>query len=473
MGRRKRGTGTVRKRSDGRWEGRVVYDYDDKGLPKTKSVVTKTKRECLEKLEQLREQYAPPITKCKPDMPFGDWIDFWYQNYCKPKLRPSTQLTYEDYIYKRIIPDIGKIPLRAMTQNDLQQFYAKLKTSGRVRRTDSKGEGLSNATVRGCHAKCRMALEKAVELGLIRFNPAIGCKLPPKKAAEMQILTQEEIQRFLIQAKEEGYYELFLLELGTGLRIGELLALQWEDLNFETGALRINKTAMIVRGQFLVAEPKTKSSVRTLMLPESLLNVMREYKTRVNSQWLFPSPVLEDRPLQDDCVRDRMKSILSHANCKQVRFHDLRHTFATMALEHGMDVKTLSAMLGHISSATTLDIYSHVTDTMKHQAAVRIDNHITGTHQPLPEEEKRPLTEKAPFEPYKGKYRKPGTGGVYQINDHLWEGKYSPRDAHGKRISRNVYAKTREECEEKLAAMIEEVKKEIAAGKEKQRGDLC
>lgn len=130
-------------------------------------------------------------------------------------------------------------------------------------------------------------------------------------------------------------------------------------------------------------------------------------------------------------------------------------------------MKTLSAMLGHISSATTLDIYSHVTDTMKHQAAVRIDNHIAGTHRPIPEEEKRPLTEKTPFEPYKGKYRKPGTGGVYMINDHLWEGKYSPRDAHGKRISRNVYAKTREECEAKLAELIKQMKAEITEEKER------
>ena len=140
-----------------------------------------------------------------------------------------------------------------------------------------------------------------------------------------------------------------------------------------------------------------------------------------------------------------------------------------MALEHGMDVKTLSTIIGHVSSATTLDIYSHVTDTMQKQAAVKIDRQIGKTDAPMPQEEKKQHTDQSCFQPYQPKHRKPGTGCVYQINDHLWEGKYSPRDAHGKRISRNVYAKTREECEEKLAAMIGEVKQEIAEEKEQLR----
>ena len=113
--KRKYGSGTVRKRSDGRWEARVVVGYDDNGNPKTKNVLAKTKAECLLKLEELKEKYAPPVTKCKPDMPFGDWMDFWYQNYCKPQLRLNTQLGYEDRIYKHIIPEIGKIPLNQLT----------------------------------------------------------------------------------------------------------------------------------------------------------------------------------------------------------------------------------------------------------------------------------------------------------------------------------------------------------------------
>ena len=138
-----------------------------------------------------------------------------------------------------------------------------------------------------------------------------------------------------------------------------------------------------------------------------------------------------------------------------------------MALEHGMDVKTLSTIIGHVSSATTLDIYSHVTDTMQKQAAVKIDHQIGKTDAPMPQEEKKQHTDQRGFQPYQPKHRKRGTGCVYQINDHLWEGKYSPVGPDGKRIRRNVYAPTKEECEEKLAVMIEEVKREIAAEKEK------
>lgn len=132
-----------------------------------------------------------------------------------------------------------------------------------------------------------------------------------------------------------------------------------------------------------------------------------------------------------------------------------------------MDVKTLSTIIGHVSSATTLDIYSHVTDLMQQQAAVKIDRQIGKTDAPMPTEVEKPQPERSTFQPTPPKHRKPGTGCLYQINDHLWEGKYSPRDAHGKRISRNVYAHTREECEAKLAAIIEEMKAEIAAEKEK------
>ena len=134
-----------------------------------------------------------------------------------------------------------------------------------------------------------------------------------------------------------------------------------------------------------------------------------------------------------------------------------------------MDVKTLSTIIGHVSSATTLDIYSHVTDTMQKQAAVKIDHQIGKTDAPMPPDEQKPYIDQSGFQPYKSKYRKAGTGGIYQLNAHLWEGKYSPRDARGKRISRNVYAKTKEECEEKLAAMIEEVRRQIAEEKERMK----
>lgn len=327
--RRPSGDGMVRKKEDGSWEGRVVIGYDEKNLPKTKNVLAKTKSECVEKLKQLQEQYAPPKSdKIKLEMPFGEWMDFWYQNYCKPKLRPTTRSGYEGRIYRHIISELGNIPLDQLTQNDLQQFYARLKKSGRLLHAEHYGKGLSDRMVRACHMNCRSALEKAVQEGLIRMNPAVGCKLPPKKAREMQVLTREEIQRFLIHAKAEGYFELFLLELTTGLRRGELLALQWDDLNLETGELQVTKQVYRTKEDgLLISKPKTKSSIRTVSLPPTLLNILKEYKESVNSRWMFPAPVKEDSPLDPAYIRTRLHLILEHAQCKQIRFHDLRHPY--------------------------------------------------------------------------------------------------------------------------------------------------
>ena len=286
----------------------------------------------------------------------------------------------------------------------------------------------------------------------------------------MKILSREAMQKLLIQAKEENYYELFLLELATGLRLGEIAALQWDDLNLETGELQITKQVYRTKEDgLLISQPKTRSSIRTVSLPPpllKLLNILKEYKESVNSRWMFPSPVKEDSPLDPAHIRTRLHLILEHAQCKQIRFHDLRHTFATIALGNGMDVKTLSAMLGHVSAATTLDIYTHITNPMRSEAAAKIDQRI-GKAAPQEShaepQEKRTMTT---FQPYVGRKRKPGTGCITQISENCWEGRYSPMWPDGKKHSRNVYAKTREECEALLPGLIEQMNAEIKAIKE-------
>lgn len=125
--KKQQGDGSVFLRKDGRWEGRIVVGYKENGYPQTKSVTAQTQTECKEKLAKLREEYGRRSERLKPEMMFGDWIDFWYQNFSKPKLRQTTQECYEDRIYTHIIPSIGQIPLNKLTQNDMQQFYAKLK----------------------------------------------------------------------------------------------------------------------------------------------------------------------------------------------------------------------------------------------------------------------------------------------------------------------------------------------------------
>ena len=467
--RRKKGEGSVRQRKDGRWEGRVVIGYDEKGLPRTKNVLAKTKRECQEKLKQLRETVTGSKTeKVRPEMPFGEWLDFWYQNYVKPQIRPTTQANYEAKIYQHIIPELGKIPLNQLAQKDLQQFYARMKTGGRLIRTEQFGKGLSDSMVRGLHAACRSALEKAVQEELIRTNPAVGCKLPPKRGREMQVLSPEELQRFLIQAQAEGYYELFLLDLCTGLRRGELLALQWDDLDFKTGTLTVNKQVYEVKGQLQVSVPKTRASIRRLVLPPGVVEVLRQYRETVDSRWMFPSPVKEDIPMTPGAVRRRLQIILERAGCKRIRFHDLRHTFATLSLESGMDVKTLSAMLGHVSAATTLDIYTHVTGDMQSEAAAKIDRGLGNeVRAESVQAEQNPT---ADFQPVLRKTRKPGTGCISQINDHLFEGRYSPTWPDGTKHSKCVYAHTRDECEAKLKALIQRMNAERQALRNQARG---
>ena len=467
--KRKSRTGTVRQRGDGRWEGRVVIGYDDNGLPKTKNVLAKTKRECQEKLRQLTESMVGRNDrKVKPDMLFGDWLCYWYETHSKPTLRASTQNNYENVIHNHVLPEIGKIPLNKLSQNDLQQFYGRLKKSGRKRLTEQYGAGLSDRMVRMCHAVCHSALERAVRDDLLRTNPAIGCKLPPKKAKEMQVLDREELQKFLIQAQADGYYELFLLDICTGLRRGELTALQWDDLNFETGMLTVNKQAYTVNGELQIIPPKTKASMRKLVLPPAVLAVLREYRKKVDSRWMFPSPVKADRPITPGVARRRLQTILERADCKRVRFHDLRHTFATLALGNGMDVKTLSAMLGHVSAVTTLDIYTHITGDMQRAAAASIDRSIGKME---PQEEAEPEQKGiVDFQPYVGKKRKPGTGCITEINDHLFEGRYSPIWPDGTQHSRNVYAHTRKECEEKLKTLIAEMNEERKNLKEQLAG---
>ena len=241
----------------------------------------------------------------------------------------------------------------------------------------------------------------------------------------MQVLTPEEIQRLLIQPKEDGCFELLLLELSTGLRRGEICALQWSDLNFRTGELLVERQVHRINGELAVSPPKTRAGNRSLILPTPVLGVLKKYQESVNSKWMFPSPVNENSPRDPATVRKRLQSVLERAGCKKIRFHDLRHTFSTASLEYGMDIKTLSTIIRHICSSTTLNVYAHVTDEMRRTAAVRINQGIGKADSEI-------VTGAAPrkpapstFQAHKGQRRKAGTGCVTQINEKLWEGRYS------------------------------------------------
>jgi len=452
----------LRQRSDGRWEGRYYIGTNASGNPKCKCVYGKTREECEAKLDKLVGVVgAVKSGRIKPDTPFGQWLTFWYDIYCRPNLRESTQISYEGMINNHILPNIGDIPLNSLNTIDLQMFYNHMKQHGRIKHVEKFGTGLSNSTVRHCHLICHSALERAKIEGLIRANSSEGCKLPPKRSREMQILSKNELRRFLYQAKEDGCFEFFLLELATGMRRGELSALQWDDLNTRTGELTISRQVNRLNNRLAITETKTKGSVRTVVLPITVVKILEALHQKSDSRWMFPSPVIEDSPNDPTSWRRILSRLLEHSGCKHVRFHDLRHTFATAALEYGMDVKTLSSVIGHTTSATTLDVYAHITNDMLNHAALLIErgiakNEVDGKEDAAVEQEEEPFV----FTPYKRKIRKPGAGCVYQINDHLFEGKYSPVWVDGKRRRFNVYGHTREECEELLSAMINEKRAE-------------
>lgn len=472
--KRKSGDGTIRQRNDGRWEGRIVIAYDEKGLPKTKNVLAKTKRECSEKLEKLKAELgATDTTKCSSEMPFGKWMDHWYRTYCKNTLKDYTQKTYEQRIYKQIIPKIGHLPLNKITTGTLERFYAELKTDGRLVRREQNGNGLSNSVIRSIHAHCRAALQKAVDEGLITKDPAVRCKLPPKRSAEIKILSPEEMQKLLYQAQIEGFYEMFLLDLSTGLRRGELLGLKWADIDLEESTLSVKRQVRFEKGKLKISSPKTKASERTIVLPLPITEMLKEYKEKTHSEWLFPSPVKdEDVPRDPTACRKRLSQILERSGCKHVPFHALRHTFASHAFHYGMDVKTLASTIGHESVETTLNVYAHTSERMKQDAAKQIESTIgmaTGEKFALCGDEKsgeqlcENKAEQAPrrvFEPYKPKYRRRSTGSVHRISENTWEGRYTPT-VNGKRIARNIYAHTEKECEQKLAELIQEMKAEL------------
>ena len=193
----------------------------------------------------------------------------------------------------------------------------------------------------------------------------------------MKTLPVEQLASFLREAKESGVFEMYYIELATGLRRGELLGLKWEDLDLEQGTLRVQRQVSRINGEVVEAPLKTKNSYRTISLGTDAVGILKEQRKKCgSSEYVFPSPT--GGPISPDSVIQMLHRVLKRAGLPKVRFHDLRHTFATVALQNGVDIKTVSGMLGHYSVGFTLDTYAHVTTQAQREAAKTMGSVLSG-----------------------------------------------------------------------------------------------
>ena len=373
--RRSNGEGNIRKRKDGRWEGRYTAGHDpETGKQIFKSVLGKTQAEVKEKLKKALEESKKVDVTRTGKYTVEAWMDEWFENVAKLKVRPSSHQTYRGYIDHHIAPNIGNIPLERLSTMDLQKLYRKLMNKGRVERIEAKDQpkGLSAKTVRNINQVISSAMDFAVAQKIIPENPCKAVALPKVEHKEMQTIPAEQLQTFLQEAKASGVYEMYYIELATGLRRGELLGLKWTDIDWKNGIIKVRRSIARVNGEIVESPLKTKNSYRAVTISPQAVEILKEQKEKTNDQYIFPSP--NGGPISPDSVNNMLKRVLARAGIPKVRFHDLRHTFATIALQNGVDIKTVSGMLGHFSAGFTLDTYAHVTTSAQKEAAQTMGN---------------------------------------------------------------------------------------------------
>ena len=369
--KRANGEGSIRKRSDGRWEGRYTAGYDpETGKRITKNVLAKTQAEVKEKLAKAIEESKKLDIVRSDEYTVAEWLRLWYELYAKPNIRPTTADSYHRGIESHVIPRIGEIKLKELTSRDIQKMYKDLQENGRLRKSKKQQNGLSNATVRGIHMMLHNALDRAVKERLILRNPTEDCIIPKIQKQEMNILHPEDMKAYLEAAEHRGLLPMFYLELVSGLRKGELVALRWDDLDIQQRTISVSK--QYVRnpdGSLELTRPKTENSVRLVSIPQTAVELLiQEHAKHPDSPYMLPSP-LTGEMYHPDSVVNLHKKILKDAGLEHLRFHDLRHTFATTALQNGVDVKTVSSMLGHFDAGFTLRTYTHATRQKQDEAA--------------------------------------------------------------------------------------------------------
>ena len=377
--RRPSGDGMVRKREDGRWEGRIVVGHKGNGDSIFRYIYADTQKELTTKLRQNIDAFQGVELTEQSKMTLAQWLDEWLEKHMTGTVRPGTLEGYRKDMDNHVKPYLGEKLLIKLTSDDLRELYQLLLERGRKLPRQNCGPGLAPATVRGIHATLHHALKTAADEGLIPFNPAEKVTPPSVPNTPKRVLTHDQLEKFLCAIRFDPiWHDFFYTELTTGLRRGELCGLTWEDFDSEAGTLKVRRTIHARKGGELEAgETKTYAGQRTILLPYSTTQLLKERRTAALTKWIFPDPLRPERPVNPSSAYRRLKELLKQAGLPSLRFHDLRHTFATHALASGVDAKTLSRILGHTKASFTLDTYTHVTGDMHRNAAEIVGNVVT------------------------------------------------------------------------------------------------
>jgi integrase len=370
--RSSRAEGTIYKRKDGRWCVHAVVD----GHRLTHTA--RTKRQCVSWVEQFRGNTdGTPHSPADPST-LGGFLEDWLTK-AKPYLRPKTWSQYSQVVRQYVSPYLGDYGLDEVGPGDIQELYGKLLSQGR-----------SLFTLRITHAVLHRALRQAVRWGILDRNPCDGVDKPKPRRREMQTLTAGQVRRLLEAVEGTQFEALYYLAVTTGLRQGELLGLKWSDVDWSVPCLKVQRQLQRIAGQGLVfAEPKTTAGRRVVVLGPSAVEKMKQHLQRQSrereksgkTRWqdydlVFPSS--RGTPMGPRNLLRHFKITLERAGLPNVRFHDLRHTAASLMLMQGTHPKVVQERLGHSQISVTLDTYSHVLPSLQAEAAEKIDELVEG-----------------------------------------------------------------------------------------------
>ena len=381
--RRARGEGAIRQREDGRWESRITIGRNPgTGKQIRKSIYGKSEKEVLQKKTAAiaalnKGDYKEP---CK--MTLAQWLDIWQREYLGG-VKPSTAALYSSQIRVHIKPAMGATKLEALNPHTIQGFY-----NGLGRGQDGN-PGLSAKSIKNVHGILHKALEQAVKIGYIRVNPADACTLPRVVRKEIKPLDEDTTALFVEAIKGHQFECLYLVTLFTGLRQGEVMGLSWDCVDFAKGTLNINKQLQKAPGGgsiYNLTSPKNGKG-RTITPAPYVMDLLKEQR-RKQAEWQIKAgPAWENEwnlvftnelgtHMMTRTVYNNFKAVVASIGQPNVRFHDLRHSYAVAAIRAGDDVKTVQGNLGHHTAAFTLDQYGHVTEQMKRDSADRMQKYI-------------------------------------------------------------------------------------------------